>query len=455
MSTLLEDFRRTMKYALRPVSFPEPVHVAQQHRRIVETYDVAPRVPPKLELGELALKVKTLWASQGSGGPSALSKREVGNLPWVLYYGEAPQIASQIELVQHILRLLEPYVRTSLSKLVHAYLLFFDSALPGTEAIRRFLVRSLAQYQGHSPRVRRWRQRASLVFAPDGPGVAARWALGSDKDPTRVLSEDLGLEGDLATGAFAKALARACIVMAEKSFPSGLEKALNLLEVPATPPTARFKELLPEAATGLITKAGPEASQKIQDILRPFFLRHMGDPRLPKGWSRWREVSQEARHIFAQWVSKRDTEFFFNVIDGVAESRQWTYRRRFWEAYLPYIENTWVALGSAARAQIDNPQMREHLEERQFAHLAGVSSEQSVFLIQMGGYVFLEWSHSGACRVWEQQTCGFELGQPHYSGSELRADNYVLYKRHMGSWQEDLAQWMLLHTGIRPAKPYL
>ncbi|TDA70119.1 MAG: hypothetical protein D9V47_02930 [Clostridia bacterium] len=455
VTALLESFRQRIKYALQPVSFPEPVHVVRQHSKIMERYDVAPQIPTKIELGALANKAKTLWDSQGSKGLLALSKSEVGNLPWVLYYGEPPQIASQAELVQHILRLLEPRARTNILKLIHAYLLFFDPTLPGTEVIRKFLVRSLAQYQGRNPRVRRWRERASLVFAPDGPRHAAGWILTSEKETAALLSEDLGLEGDLATGAFVKALTRTCLTMVEKTFPNGLGKALNLLETPGIPPRARFKEMLPEAATKLISRAGPEANQEIQDRLRSFFLKHMDDPRLPGGRVWWKDVSPEAQRIFAQWISKRDLEFFFSIVDRTAVDRQWAYRRRFWEAYLPYIENTWVALGPRARALVDSPQMRAHMEERHFAILSGVEGNQSVFFVQMGGYIFLEWSHSGACRVWDQQTCGFELGQPKYSGSELRADNYVHYQRHIGPWQEKLAQWILLRTGIRPAKPYL
>ncbi|HDK25944.1 MAG TPA: hypothetical protein ENG48_02475 [Candidatus Atribacteria bacterium] len=41
--------------------------------------------------------------------------------------------------------------------------------------------------------------------------------------------------------------------------------------------------------------------------------------------------------------------FFFEAVEKSAKDPNWRYRRKFWEAYLPHIEKTWVVLGTRAR----------------------------------------------------------------------------------------------------------
>jgi len=50
---------------------------------------------------------------------------------------------------------------------------------------------------------------------------------------------------------------------------------------------------------------------------------------------------------FKEWLNSRNIEIFFEIVSNVPESDQkWIYRRKFWEACIPYIENTWPIFGS-------------------------------------------------------------------------------------------------------------
>ena len=70
----------------------------------------------------------------------------------------------------------------------------------------------------------------------------------------------------------------------------------------------------------------------------------------------------------------------------------------------------------------------------------------------MGGYIFVEWNDSGACRVWDYNRCPFKFSQPFYSGYELRGENFVERFRHYSperyKWQENMRCWIRDNTTI-------
>ena len=123
---------------------------------------------------------------------------------------------------------------------------------------------------------------------------------------------------------------------------------------------------------------------------------------------------------------------------------------------MEHIQLTWVVFGARAQRRIESENAFQRQRElRNFGRLGGGSPEQSAILIRMGGYDFLEWSNSGACRVWPVRNSPFaeEFCRPSYRRTTLMNDNCIDKFSHNGSlnyvWQRKLSSWIQRHTNIR------
>lgn len=437
----------------------KPVHTLKQLQIVQQKFDEESLQTPTVDLDKLAEKVRLLWAKKGYAGLQNLSLREKDNLPWIIYHGQSPQVAASSDLVKGILTLLKSRWRSSIRKLIAVYLRCYNPSLPATALIRRFIQEQLSTYSGSSPSLQEWRRRAILLFTPSSVNDTAVWL--RNKGDAAAL-EQLGLKGEAGTGNFLREVLGELIKhTVNKDFPQGIPLLLDLLELKKQGNLARYPELVVRIASELVPRAGRDGKaggEDLESLLRPFLLRHLGDPRLPGGKTRWGGVKNEARDIFIHWLSRRDLEFFFSIVDQTDKGNKWIYRRRFWEAYLPYIENTWVLLGRSASSLIKTPWMREHMRDRNFGRLKGGNSAQSVFLLQMKGYVFVEWSHSGSCRIFREERCPLEFGQRNCSATAITStwpDHTIRHVRsEFYSWQNDLARWIQFNLGLRPAASY-
>lgn len=223
----------------------------------------------------------------------------------------------------------------------------------------------------------------------------------------------------------------------------------------------RFPELLPIVAAKGIPLVDQDGLKQTVAATKTFFLREMGDPRLPKrpgGWLRAEEINADSVRIFRKWLAEEDLEFFFRLVDETAKDRQWRYRRAFWSAYLPDITATWVILGSRAHDLARTPQMRAYLKRGNFGLLQGAVGGQSCFWVQLGDRSFIEWSHDAACRVWQDSNVPVSIGQTIYYRSDFFTGTHVERFEHRGAeeyrWQDRLAQWIQKETGIRPSSSY-
>jgi len=465
MDTLLKSLRKQLQYSLKVPEFGEPKFLLKQKVELEKKYDVGPQEPKATDIDELCAKVNMLWVQKGKKGLELLNSKDIKWLPWVLYHGDSPKIIEKQKLLQTILEILQKRWKRTLNSLIHVYLKYYDPSFSGTKMLGETIYEQLTIYEKNNAQIQKWKNRI-ILFSAAGPGITASWIVKKNKDVAASL-DHLGLTGDLSTSGFLKHMVFEAIKMIEKTFPEHLQKLRPLMEMeePQDIYTSksfmvRFPELISEAATRLLPKAGTSAPSHIQDALRPFFLNHLGDPRLPGGSTKWKRVSDEAVKVFKQWLSKKDLEFFFNLVEMSNLDPKWIYRRRFWEAYIGYFENTWVALGPRALSLVSNPKMKKHLEERNFGTLSG-NSLQSIFFIQMGGYVFVEWSSSGgACRVWHKDRFPLQFGQQKYSASSITRPkvHYDYRQVHSSSelyrWQDTLAGWIQRNTGIKPDKSY-
>lgn len=214
-----------------------------------------------------------------------------------------------------------------------------------------------------------------------------------------------------------------------------------------------YADVDPAAATGLIL--GVEAmktaqKQPLKKRCIDIFYERLGDPRFGTRTIRWESVSKKARTIFLHWLAENDLNLFFRIIEETAVDAMWSYRKRFWERYLPYITNTWVFFGKDA-AYLARTTKEYHASYGLLGR--GCTPDQSAFAFQIGAYVFVEWSHNGMLRVWKASAASRVFGAAELDKSDVVNSSYEESWRHAGKenyrWQNHVSTWLYQHCKIK------
>ena len=152
-------------------------------------------------------------------------------------------------------------------------------------------------------------------------------------------------------------------------------------------------------------------------------LQRLDDPRFGHKRFRWDTVEAKFREIFCRRLCEKDLDVFFKLVAATGKDKQWRYREKFWREYLPRISNTWIFLGKNARIEAAKLSNLNH------GSLTGAASaNQSVFVFQVGRYIFSEWNNDGKVRAHcDNQQNLFGLGE--VNGNFIR-DNFVMEWAH-------------------------
>jgi len=441
MKDFLSKFKLQLKVFLQTFQFPQPIRLKKEVEKIEQKFSDKMIIPEFCDFEKLLSKVYILWNTKGKEGLRELSYKEKKCLPWILHKDN--KIINNIELLKAILELFTPPRASYLSVLGYVYLKNFNSS-QGNEILREFILNYLNFYRGKRKRLQKWKRKINFLFTPYAVLNTGMWILTQNEQLVKICLEELDLTGELRNSNFVKEVILFCLERTEEDF-KHLVVLIKLIEVIESQTTGQFLEVFSEMANKLIPKAEENENKEIKETLLKFFLKYLKDPRFPDGTIRWQKVSEKARKTFMQWLSQKDIEFFFEVVEKTAKKSNWYYRRKFWESYLPYIEETWVILGPKARQLINE-------EEYNFGNL--LDENQSVFLIKMRGYIFIEWSELGACRVYKEFDFPLKFGEKWYTASSLRPNLYVYRQIHQGNWQKKLEDWIYFNLGIKPAKSY-
>ena len=83
--------------------------------------------------------------------------------------------------------------------------------------------------------------------------------------------------------------------------------------------------------------------------------------------------------------------------------------------------------------------------------LDGGASDQSVFVFQIGQYIFSEWSHNGKLRVYTTESANHFFGLSSLSKWEIN-ENFVEAWIHSSpgtySWQKKVSEWLKINCGV-------
>lgn len=218
-----------------------------------------------------------------------------------------------------------------------------------------------------------------------------------------------------------------------------------------------YKNIFPAVADALIQTVARTSFGKNRCI--EIFYRRLGDPRFGDSQSNWRTVSPKSVDIFSQWLSEDDLKTFFELISDAAVDTNWEYRKDFWWAYLPYITKTKIFLGTIARtraAQLKDNATLLH------GNLTGAMATQSVFVFQIGRYIFSEWSHDGKLRVHNVTTTVnlFDMTEDFFDrvsiNRKMLVNDFVAEWKHHSpqsySWQKQVSEWLKVNCGVYKTK---
>jgi hypothetical protein len=198
--------------------------------------------------------------------------------------------------------------------------------------------------------------------------------------------------------------------------------------------------------------------------------RNFNDPRIDA--HKWPSISEylggeKTRNrcidVVKQWHIYQSISLFFKLIEQVVEGEehehQFPQRRKYWIDYFDKgkVSDAWVILGARGAQEAVRYQQSgdSDFASLTWARLSSSKSDQCVLLMKIGDATVVEWSHSGACRVWKSSDRNAPMmSRPKYDGSDLRAavaDDLRDRIRHdpAGRWKARVEQRVNAYSGFR------
>lgn len=435
----------------------QPTHIRKAVGAVEKTLgDIEPKMPKKRDLERLHRQIHESLRHHGS--ISQVSARDLRRLPWVLFFPAHEKTEVWLGANSGVVRsygqwLLEGRRSRAAISLLHEFLRVYPVGLKTFEELRSLL--RLSIQAADTPSLRRWKQRCVDYHLLDEDGerqLVGRMVAG-EASPSDLL-QAAGLDRGLDRCRFLELGTEKCLKDASAMLRRGRPnqaRLTRLLEWLESDGRLRFETLRVEIARALLEPfidKHPEADSEL--LLREFFLRGLGDPRLPRSPG-WAGIPIPARHVLTRWLVKLALDDFFRLLDKTALDRHWRYRKSFWMAYFQreLIADAWVVLGKHASRMA-----RQSFEQGDLATgqlRAGAQSDQSVLLLRLPEMTVAEWSHNGTCRIWlDGNHQAPKMYQPSYSGEDFRHGE-EFSQRHIGSergtWQEHIARWVGENTG--------
>lgn len=408
---------------------------------------ITPRQPDLGDLRRVEAEVRQYWDSHNA--LSSIAPKLLRHIPWFLFKSclpNKPALGDDPDFSKAFAHQLKG--RAYRSARTMAFVILRDYPEPEGRRQQWSAFTLQALHENRSAAVsRRWLELQSRFHLLDstGPHTVAAGVVRS-KSPEAYLREEVGLEGELRLGGFMRAvllerleLLRVALAK-DKATTDEVETVVALLVDHETKQLV-FRDLRNFMAECLLEPFEDEdPTEDIRASIRALLLRYLKDPRIQPG--EWAPVSATARAVMMRWLTARDLQLFFDLIDRTALDHMWRYRRAFWEAYLRHghIDAAWVILDDAAGSEAV-PRMRELMGASGRFERGGAG--RSALLLKIQDVVVAEWSHNGKCRIWwAHDRDAPAMNKLRYMSQDLMsaAEYEITHSASANySWQEKLA----------------
>ena len=435
---------------------PKPKAISKEQlatlEKIIETHDGSNTTLPDKE------SLRQVYRQFIKTPPRKLSSefdsiRRIRQLAWTLTYAEneEPRIVDTPKL-KSALQLIESRFRISmLSGIFNALLQAWDT--PNAGALRAFLKKQLNGYTGSQKSVQKLKMNIGWYCEENGATNLAMYLI---RSPDRLSDVWTFLELPDYTHNYAyfSEVATAYTTFNNRIDIKHVKDVIEFVKKHDNDKVNRG------ILSKLIEKLGSDAAESLRQPVQSYVLQEWQDPRIAGANVRWRNIPDDARQIFTQWLTKEDLRFFFDVVAKACDDQKFAYRKAFWLAYFEHITFCRPVLRRDAEYLFGkDPKALQYYRDRRPAELKGGNSNQHAFIIQMGDYTFIEFSSAGACYVYHNAALPFELGDSEYHMTELRSqlwaeDRVIHNNSEEYIWQNNLAEWLVNHTGIEPSRSY-
>ncbi|MDR3497405.1 MAG: EH signature domain-containing protein [Ancalomicrobiaceae bacterium] len=205
--------------------------------------------------------------------------------------------------------------------------------------------------------------------------------------------------------------------------------------------------LAPLAIDALLAPFRRETPDRaIRDPFCQFILTHFGDPRLmPGSWP----GSALNDAIARRWLSEQSLRMFFEVVARLAQPDHWGERRAFWEAVYraSLVDEAWPVFetqGADMARQIFGAYASfARFQTGSVPDAADPGPGQAVLMLQIGSLRVVDWSHGGACVIWDSDA---EEGAPALARATYEAATFRKPVRGLDTIESHAAQGVFWHS---------
>lgn len=154
----------------------------------------------------------------------------------------------------------------------------------------------------------------------------------------------------------------------------------------------------------------------------------------------WELAGTAAKQMVCGWLAQEDLEDFYQVCRGHAQVDQ--RRLKFWLRFTGQMDYTQILLGGEIRYS-RNTDVRDFIAKKKdrIGHLTSGPASNNAILMQIGGWVFVEFSETGnACYGYPVSGANINLGRREYSIHDLKqkvtASSWLKHMDGHLSWEE-------------------
>lgn len=305
----------------------------------------------------------------------------------------------------------------------------------------------LSNYYGPNRILQKWNSSLDTILSPKGPQLFATEMI-KDLKTIKEHSESWGV--DVQSEFFIDN----AMVHAVQQCRKDIERCRYLFAVLLPWPlwgNTIFKKMIGDFIfDGFFNKEVP------REMLQNFIMSddRLGDPRLHRNNHKWADMDKDARIRFIQWLSMADIVFFFEHV--LPEGDDPHGRKEFWLKYVKQLKTSRPML-----CQEDENRLRRSSiimqDKIRTANFGKIRTSNSVFLLDFGTIVAVEFSVVGASYVYKSED--FRNILPDFWSKKNYNESYfkrpekcierIVHDRY-GKWKKEMSN-ILARYGIRPS----